>query len=400
MTAHWIIRLWGALLIVLTLQTTAWCGPSLLVDFATGKVIQQDRAGDPWYPASLTKLMTAYLSFAELRAGKLKLDQQIPISKLAQSMPPTKIGMKAGQTISVDLALQALAVHSANDMAVALAEAGAGDVDRFVGRMNEAARRLGMTGTHFANPHGLFDPAQRSTARDLAVLAIAILREYPEFQHYFSQKYMKIGRIKLRNHNNLLKVMEEADGMKTGFVCNSGFNLVATAEKNGRRLVNVVLGADNPEGRATWAKDMLTEGFAAPAAGPELASLANRANAQPADMKQEVCKGRSGVKLVPARQLKGHGVLLGRYHSRSDAQRALQAREAAIGAGDKGIVMLSRQMGYGVFVWNLDMAGARERCETLRKAGAYCEAFDPDSLAKVAAAAPHEAAAGAKKRRR
>jgi D-alanyl-D-alanine carboxypeptidase len=218
-------------------------GPVLVFDAQTGEVLSQERAGEPWYPASLTKLMTAYIVFQKIREGKLRLDQQIYVSSVASGQEPSKIGIPAGKTVSVDFALQALLIYSANDMAYVLAEGAAGTVDAFVREMNATAEKLGMTGTRFANPNGLFDPRQITTARDIAILATALLKTYPERAHYFSQDAVAIGKRRLPNRNSLLRQMKAADGMKTGFVCNSGFNLVATATIDGRRLGAVIFGA-------------------------------------------------------------------------------------------------------------------------------------------------------------
>jgi D-alanyl-D-alanine carboxypeptidase len=366
-------------------------GPSLLFEPASGRIITQDRAGEPWYPASLTKLMTAYLIFEDIKAGKLQLKQQIPVSEYAQSMPASKIGMKAGQTISVDLALQSMLVYSANDMAVVLAEAASVDVAQFVTRMNQTAGQLGMSATRFKNPNGLRDPGQISTARDLAVLASAILTKYPEQRHYFSQKYVSIGKIKLRNRNMLLRQMANADGMKTGFVCTSGFNLIATAQQDGRELMAVVLGADSAKGRANWAQELLTQGFARPLSNGRVRDIRNHSGAVPFDMTAEVCRGRSGVKLVSAIQLKGHGISLGRYRSRADADRVLQARAKLLETDEnarRGIVRLADVSGYGVYVWNLDAAKAQALCGALEKAQAWCEVIKPEQFAAIAAKAP------------
>ena len=215
---------------LIVMSGRAMAGPSLIFDPATGDVLAEDRAGEPWYPASLTKLMTAYVIFDKLKSGQLKLDQQIPVSELAAKQPPSKLGMRVGSTISVDLALQSMLVYSANDMAYVLAEAGAGgDYKRFAQQMNLVAQRLGMTGTYYVNPNGLFNPLQVTTARDLALLVQALLKDYPEHAHYFSQAAVKIGKRNLNNRNSLLRQMKNADGMKTGFVCNSGYNLIASA---------------------------------------------------------------------------------------------------------------------------------------------------------------------------
>jgi D-alanyl-D-alanine carboxypeptidase len=376
---------------LLLLGASAHAGPSLLFDPATGRVITQDRAGEPWYPASLTKLMTAYLVFGALRDGKLKADQQIKVSAKAQSMPASKIGMKVGSTISVDLALQTLLVHSANDMAVVLAEAVSGSSESFTREMNETARRLGMTGTHFVNPSGLFHPGQISTARDMALLVQALLAQYPQHRHYYAQSHVGIGKARLRNRNMLLRQMENADGMKTGFVCASGFNLVATAHQGNRRLVAIVLGADSAKGRANWAQEVLTQGFSRSAGTLKVADIANRRDGKPQDMSAEVCRGRSGIKLTSGRVLKGEGVSLGRYRSRTDAWRVLSARESLIG-GDgnvsRGIVRLPDAMGYGVFIWNLDQQAARARCAALATAKAFCEVMTAKQFAEIAAKSP------------
>ena len=371
--------------------TAAQAGPSLLFEPASGRIITQDRAGEPWYPASLTKLMTAYLIFEDIKAGKLDLKQKIIVSEYAQSMPASKIGMTAGQTISVDLALQSMLVYSANDMAVVLAEASSGNVAQFVARMNQTAGQLGMSATRYKNPNGLRDPGQVSTARDLAVLASALLAKYPEQRHYFSQKYVSIGKIKLRNRNMLLRQMANADGMKTGFVCTSGFNLIASAQQDGRELMAVVLGADSAKGRANWAQELLTQGFERTLSNARVRDIGNHYGAAPFDMTAEVCKGKSGVKLASASLLKGHGVSLGRYRSRADAARVLNGRETLLARDSEaklGIVRLADVSGYGVYVWNLDEAKAQALCGALAKAQTWCEVIKPEQFAALAAKAP------------
>ena len=171
-------------LLVLALAPPAFAaGPTLLFDPATQEVISQDRAGEPWYPASITKLMTAYIIFEKLKSGAMTLDQKLPVSELAHSQPPSKIGIPVGQTVGVDFALQALLVYSANDMAYVLAEGADGSIPAFAAEMNAVARKLGMTGSHFVNPNGLFDHRHVTTARDIAILASTILRDFPEYGH-------------------------------------------------------------------------------------------------------------------------------------------------------------------------------------------------------------------------
>ena len=237
-------------------------GPTLLFDALTGEVLSQERAGEPWYPASLTKLMTAYIIFQKLRDGSLKIDQQIVVSEKAHLQEPSKIGIPTGKTVSVDFALQALLVYSANDMAYVLAEAASGNYERFADEMNAVAKNLGLSASHFVNPNGLFDPRHITSARDIGVLAAVIVNEFPQHAHYFSQDSMAVGKRRLANRNSLIRIMPEADGMKTGFVCNSGFNLVASATRNGRKLIAVVFGAKSGGNRAIIAKGLLEQGFA------------------------------------------------------------------------------------------------------------------------------------------
>ena len=240
---------------------TATAGPALLFEASNGKVLYAEDADDLWHPASLTKIMTAYLAFHAVKQGKLKLDDKIPCSLVATLQPPSKIGLPVGGELTVDVALQALVVKSANDVAVMLAEAVAGSESAFIQKMNDAARKLGMTRTSFANTNGLPDPGQITTARDLAKLARAIVTEFPEHAHYFSMPDMRMGKRRLGSHNALLRTFPGADGLKTGFTCDSGFNVVASATRDGRRLMAVVLGETSGNDRAVRAASLLEHGF-------------------------------------------------------------------------------------------------------------------------------------------
>jgi D-alanyl-D-alanine carboxypeptidase len=239
----------------------AAAGPALLFDPADGRVLYAEDQDNQWFPASLTKIMTALLVFEALRDGKLKLEDKITVSELAHSQAPSRIGMPVGAQISVELALQALIVKSANDAAVMLAEAVAGSHEAFVARMNDTAKRLGMTRTSFANANGLPAQEQVTTARDLARLTAAVVRDFPNYAHLWSMPEMRIGKRRLRNHNALLRNYEGADGMKTGFICDSGFNLVASATRDGQKLVAVVLGEVSGGQRSTRAANLLEHGF-------------------------------------------------------------------------------------------------------------------------------------------
>jgi D-alanyl-D-alanine carboxypeptidase len=239
----------------------AHAGPALLFDAADGKVLYAEDQDNQWHPASLTKIMTALLVFEAIKEGKLTLDTKIGCSELAHSQPPSKVGLPVGAEMTVATALQALILKSANDVAVMLAEAVAGSQDAFVERMNAMAAKLGMTRTVFANANGLPAPEQVTTARDLARLSQAVMRDYPDYANMWAMVEMRVGKRRLRSHNALLTNYEGADGIKTGFICDSGFNIVASATRDGRRLVAVVLGEVTGRERSARAANLLEYGF-------------------------------------------------------------------------------------------------------------------------------------------
>lgn len=253
----------GALLgaTALALPSAGWAGPTLLLDASDGLVLYAEDYDNQWHPASLTKIMTAYVTFEALRAGTIKLDSKIGCSELAYVQPPSKVGLPVGAEMMVETALKALIIKSANDVAVMLAEGVAGSQEAFVARMNATAARLGMTRTRFVNPNGLPAAEQVTTARDLAKLAQAVIRDYPEHAAYWSMIDVKVGKRRLRTHNGLLTNYEGADGLKTGFICDSGFNVVATATREGRKLIAVVLGEATGRERTVRAASLLEHGF-------------------------------------------------------------------------------------------------------------------------------------------
>jgi D-alanyl-D-alanine carboxypeptidase len=254
----------------LALTLPAVAGPSLLIEPQTGLVLYAEDADLPWRPASLTKLMTAYITFEAIRDGKLSLEDTVISTPAAQSQPPSRLGLTVGHRLKVDLAVKALIVKSANDVAMMLADKIAGDQDHFVELMNKTAQRLGMTNTHFVNPNGLpvfvsenvEGPDQSITsARDMGILASMILREFPQYAPIFAMTDVKIGNRMVTTHNSLLKVYEGADGMKTGFICAAGYNLVASATRDGRQLVAVVLGESSGGARTLRAAALFEHGF-------------------------------------------------------------------------------------------------------------------------------------------
>ncbi|HWG06885.1 MAG TPA: serine hydrolase [Beijerinckiaceae bacterium] len=215
---------------------------ALVVDANSGRTLYSVNENDLRHPASISKVMTLYLLFEQLEKGKMRLDTEIPVSAHAASMQPTKLGLRAGSSITVENAIKAIVTQSANDMAVAVAEAIGGDEANFAHLMTEKAHALGMSRSHFANASGLPNPEQISTAHDLAILGRAIQERFPRYYAYFSTPSFTYAGRTMRNHNNLLGRVAGMDGIKTGFVSASGFNLLASVRRGGRHVVAVVLG--------------------------------------------------------------------------------------------------------------------------------------------------------------
>jgi D-alanyl-D-alanine carboxypeptidase len=267
MRATWISAALSALTLTfsgaaLFAGSAAWAGgPALVFEATDGKVLYAEDLDDHWHPASLTKIMTAYLTFEAIKSGKLTLEQRLPYSERAQMQPPSKLGLHIGATLTVDQALKALIIKSANDVAIVLAEAIDGSSAAFVARMNTTSQTLGMTRTTFVNPNGLPAPEQVTTARDLGKLARAVIKNYPEYLPYWSMFDARIGKIHIGTHNGLLRSFDGADGMKTGFICDSGFNVVASATRDGRQLMAVVLGESTSALRTVRAANLLEHGF-------------------------------------------------------------------------------------------------------------------------------------------
>ena len=246
---------------VLMAPSAASAGPALVFEPYNGTVFYAEDPDALWFPASLTKLMTAYVTFQALKAGTVKPDTQLICSKKATEQAPSKLWLKEGESISLDTALKVLIVKSANDVAVMLAETVAGSEEAFVQRMNEAATHLNMTRTHYVNVNGLPEEGQVTTARDLAKLARAIIVEFPEYADLFTTVQVQVGKQLLRTHNGMLVSYPGADGMKTGFICDSGFNIVVSATREGRKLVAVILGEPSIASRRERAVDLLDNGF-------------------------------------------------------------------------------------------------------------------------------------------
>ncbi len=231
--------------------------PYILVDASNGHILAGNKINDRWHPASLTKLMTAYVTFKAIRNGEITEASPVVISAAAAKQPPSRMGYKIGVKLRVDTALKIIIIKSANDVSQALSEAVAGNLGNFVQRMNRQAATLGMTNTHFTNANGLHNKHQVSSARDMALLATHIFREFPEYAYLFEAVGIRTGQKTHYSYNLLLERLPGADGMKTGFVCASGYNMVASSQRKGRRLVAVVLGSPSQTDRAITAAKLL-----------------------------------------------------------------------------------------------------------------------------------------------
>jgi D-alanyl-D-alanine carboxypeptidase len=278
--------------------SSAFSEAQLLIEADSGKVLFAENAAYPWHPASVTKLMTLYVTLKAVKDGRITINTPFKVSANALAQSPTKMGFKVGTVVTVDNALKMMMVKSANDIAVVLAEGVAGSVEAFAGQMNASARRLGMVQSNFVNPNGLPADEQVVSARDLGILARALIREFPEYDDYLHLPGIRFGKRVFRNYNKLLDLYPGADGMKTGFICASGFNLAASATRNGRRLIAIVLGAPSASVRTYHAAKLLEQGFATnPAMAwmvPSLGTVDQMAPiaAAPPDLREETCGPR------------------------------------------------------------------------------------------------------------
>lgn len=265
-------------------------GPQLLVDAATGQVIAASGADASWHPASITKLMTAHLALKEIEAGRMTMDTPVFISAHAAAQPPSKLGLKPGSAIRLGDALRIMLVRSANDLAVAVGEAVGGTEGNFAIMMTAEARRLGMSATYYVNASGLHDERQVTTARDTAVLALAVFRSHASQADMFAAKSIRVGNRTFRNTNPMLGRYPGIYGSKTGFLCASGFNVVVTASRGGRKMLAVVMGEASARSRTAAANRLLDRGFAdARDSGVPLSSYAIGAVSPAPDLRDYGC---------------------------------------------------------------------------------------------------------------
>jgi len=371
---------------------------SIVIDAETGKVLVQDGADVQNHPASLTKMMTLYLVFEALAQGRIRLDTQYLVSANASEQSPTKLGVEPGESITVHDLIFGMITRSANDAAVVAAEGLAGNEDAFVERMNAKARALGMTHTVFRNPSGLPDPEQVTTARDLVKLARALYHDFPDRYPYFSTEEFVFRGAILRNHNHLMEHFPGMDGIKTGYVRASGFNLAASAVRDGRRVIGVVLGGQSPAARDEVMASLLNQAFGQQAndpvlalneatdnaearsfiergSGPILNSLAPIASAQAAEPAPKLRSGDTALSREPHGETHW-GIQIGAFAERPAALRAVKSAFDKLASLKNKVVEILAPTRldrlYRARIVNFTAKEAERACEELRERHTAC----------------------------
>ena len=368
---------------------------SIVIDFETGQVLHEKNADTRNYPASLVKMMTLYLAFEALERGDLTMGQRLKVSRRAAGMPASKLGLKRGQTITVKNAILALVTKSANDAAVVIAEVLAKKETKFARMMTKKARALSMRRTNFRNASGLPNRRQMSTARDMATLARALIRDFPGRYKYFSTKNFTYKGRKHRNHNRLLRNYNGADGIKTGYIRASGYNLVASAVRDGRRIIAVVFGGKSPRSRDRHAARLMDRAFVRLASsgieripGPPRHKPASTVVAKAGKSKHvSAPKQAKAQRPAPAAEMgsteqaaldRGYGIQVGAYYRYSPAKRAAQAAvERLPDILDEALIMVSHIKGRRGRIYRARLVGlteltARQACEHLSQAKVDC----------------------------
>ncbi|MDX7953603.1 D-alanyl-D-alanine carboxypeptidase, partial [Lichenihabitans sp. Uapishka_5] len=275
----------------------AKANPAIVVDVESGRVLYQSEATRPWFPASTTKLMTVYVALSAVREGRITLDTPLMVSPRAAAEAPSKMGFRPGTLVTLANALKMLMVKSPNDIAVTIAEGIGGSVEDFAEMMNTYGARIGLHESHFETPNGLPNANHYSSARDMAIIARALLREFPEERGLFNIGLLAFGNQLIPNHNGMLGRYPGVDGMKTGYTCSAGYNVVLSAERDDRRLIAVIFGAPSTLTRTQRASNLIDRGFADPSVDlGQVSSLAAADETVPPDLRSVICgRGRSGA---------------------------------------------------------------------------------------------------------
>ena len=360
-------------------------GPYAIIDAATGEVLLEKNAGAAWYPASLTKLMTAYLTFEALKAGRLTLASPVQFSQHASSMPESKLGVAPGASITVEQGLFALIAHSSNDVATALGELIGGSEPGFAQMMTQTAQRLGMTATKFDNANGLPDPQNYTSARDLGLLALALLRDFPQYYGFFNTQDFTFGKRRFETFVHFLKLYSPyADGLKTGFICNSGFNIVGSAVRDGRRLIGIALSFRRADLRDEFLVRLFDEAFALKTGGnkPKIWQVRNEGG-EPTKL---FGPGECGAIRY---DMPGDAAWLGTYGDWRTARRAYDAGQGDLvklgitRPGKEWIlpVTANKATRQAAIIADLEPDAARKLCSDYKGRKLFCEVKKPADLA-------------------
>jgi D-alanyl-D-alanine carboxypeptidase len=359
-------------------------GPYVVVDAATGETLLERSPGALWYPASLTKMMTIYIIFEELKSGRLTLATPVPFSEHARAMPPSKLGLGPGQTVTVEQGLQSLVARSANDMATAFGELISGSSPAFAQRMTETAARVGMSATQFRNANGLPDQGQITTARDMAILAMALVKQFPEYYGYFHTQEFLLGKARIGPGIKFLDLYAPyADGLKTGFICASGFNIVGSAVRDGRRLIAVAFGFRRADLRDEFVVRLLDEAYALKTGGnrPKIWQLRNGEGGPGTVFAQNDC---GGIRY----DMPGDAVWLGTYGDWKTARHAYDTGQAdlvRLGVARLGKeyilpVTSSKVTKQAAIIADLEPAAAQKLCADYQARKLFCQVKKPEEF--------------------
>lgn len=393
--------MWRVVLISLLLW--AFCAPvlaaerryaSIVVDADTLEIVHARQIDELRYPASLTKVMTLYLTFDALNAGTLHLKEPIRVSRTAAKTPPSKLGLKAGQTITVENLIKALAVKSANDAAVVLAERLAGSEAAFAEQMSAKARSMGMMKTTFKTANGLPHPEQQTSARDMAKLASNILNNHRRYYHFFGLTHFKYAGRSYKNTNGLLHWLDGVDGFKTGYTRDSGYNLIISAQRDGRRLIAVVLGGASGKSRNQHMQDLVERSFTVMGVAPveSLPPVSVVREELPKQITPELAvnnvvrlRGRhnktitvgaadKAIKFANHPTEENWGIQVGAFLRKDEAKAQIEAVAGVTGIKDGQIRPLVRngQTLFRARYENLSISGAQAACKALAKLSTGC----------------------------
>jgi D-alanyl-D-alanine carboxypeptidase len=397
----------GAVMLLAAANRAEAAYSSIVLDAETGTVVMQHLPDAQNYPASLTKMMTLYLTFQGLEQGKLTLDQRFAVSAHAAAQAPSKLDLKPDETVALKDLIFSVITHSANDAAVVIAENIAGSEPAFALRMTHQAQALGMANTNFANASGLPNPDNITTARDLAILARALYRDFPKEYPWFSTEEYSYRGVSYANHNHLMSSFEGMDGIKTGYIRASGFNLAASAVRDGRRLIAVVMGGESAHSRDMKMAALLEDAFARPTtpntqvaddADPNEGreTLAHRAIAA----LSPVGRAQAATDSAPRRAVRethaaraateGWSVQVGAFTQRNAAERAAEQALARIATAKTRTVLIvppgrtDKDQVYRARLVHFSERDAEAACRSLHKKHKSCAVIAPDATQMAA----------------